>query len=409
MSYFEQQTLLKLQQHLEMLSCEIGPRPVGSAGNQRAEKYIAEQLVQAGYDVQHQKFECEDWHLESAAVEIDGVRMQVRPNSYSAACDVRAPLLAVHTIEDLIALDLRGRVVALHGGLSADPWQPRHFRFFSIKDQLRLREHLERAQPAAVIMISPRNEHVRPIIEDGDFRIPSVTVSADAGARLIAAEGHTVHVRIDSRISASLGANVIADAPAHPRGIAPQVLLCAHYDTKHESPGALDNASGVAALLMSAERFRARRDVEMHCVVLNGHDHFATPGQHMYQEFLGDVRGSLDLMINFDDVGYQSASNTVAFMSCTERFVQHARASIAARPSLFEIGPWPQGDHAAFWSAGVPSVAFTSEVSFALLDRITHTPLDVVDNVSTVSICDVVDFVEEALINGLATLPAKRS
>ena len=96
-------------------------------------------------------------------------------------------------------------------------------------------------------------------------------------------------------------------------------------------------------------------------------------------------------------------------MSCTERFVQHARASIAARPSLFEIGPWPQGDHAAFWSAGVPSVAFTSEASFALLDRITHTPLDVVDNVSNVSICDVVDFVEEALINGLATLPAKRS
>jgi aminopeptidase YwaD len=402
------QTLAALRNHLDMLSCEIGPRPVGSVGNQRAETYIAQQLEKDGFTVRHQKFECEDWQLQEVDVEVDGLHMPVRPNSYSAACDVRAPLLTAQTIEDLKALEMRGRVVALHGGLSADPWQPRHLRYFSFRDQQRLREQLERAQPAAVITISPRNEHVRPIIEDGEFRIPSVTVNSSAGARLIAAEGHIVRVRVDSRTRASLGANVIADAPVRPRGSVPQVLLCAHYDTKHGSPGALDNASGVAAMLVLAARLRARRDLEVHCVGLNGHDHFASPGQQVYQAFLGDAQTSLDLVINFDDIGYQAASNTVAFMSCTDRFVQRVRERIARYPGIFEIGPWPQGDHAMFWAAGVPSVAFTSEASFALPDRVTHTPFDVVDNVNAESICDVVNFVEDALLDDLATLPARR-
>lgn len=409
MSSCSQQTRVNLQRHLEMLSCEIGPRPVGSDANRRAEAYIAAQLANFGYEVRHQKFECENWHLKRVDVEVDGMHMPVRPNNYSLACDVCAPLVAAHTIEDLKSLDLRGRVVALHGGLSADPWQPRHFRFFSIRDQLRLREHLERAQPAAVITISPRNEHVRPIIEDGEFQIPSVTVSAAVGARLLAAEGHTVRVCVDSHSEPALGANVIADVAVRMRGRAPQVLFCAHYDTKHDSPGALDNASGVAAMLVLAESLALRRDVEVHCLALNGHDHFAAPGQQAYQDFLGDARNSIDLVVNFDDIGYETTANTVAFMGCSEPFVARARERVAHRGvRLFEIGPWPQGDHAVFWYAGVPSVAFTSEASFALPDRITHTPNDVAANVNIESICDVIDFAEEALIDGLAALPARR-
>lgn len=409
MCFCSQHTRKNLQLHLETLSCEIGPRPVGSAANRRAESYIAAQLERLGYTVRRQQFECEDWRLENVDVEVDGVHMPVRPNNYSRACDVRAPLVTAHTIEDLKSQDLRGRVVALHGGLSADPWQPRHFRFFSIRDQLHLREHLERAQPAAVITISPRNEHVRPIIEDGEFHIPSVTVSASVGAQLLAAEGHAVRVCVDSCSQPAMGANVIADGPVHLRGAAPQVLLCAHYDTKHESPGALDNASGVAAMMALADRLARRRDVEVQCLALNGHDHFAAPGQQAYQEFLGATRASLDLVVNFDDIGYETAANTVAFMGCSERFVTQAREYVAHHGAgLLEIGPWPQGDHAAFWYAGVPSVAFTSEASFALPDRITHTPLDVAANVNVDSICDVVAFVEEALIDGLAVLPARR-
>ena len=101
--------LSDLQQHLEVLSCDIGPRPVGSAGNRRAEEYIARELESAGYEVRHQRFDCEDWELRSASVQIDGFRLQVRPNSYSTACDVHAPLVAAHTFEDLQSLDLHGR------------------------------------------------------------------------------------------------------------------------------------------------------------------------------------------------------------------------------------------------------------------------------------------------------------
>ena len=234
-----------LKRHIDVLSVNIGPRPVGSVGNLRAERYIATVLAEAGLTVERQAFDCMDWQLRAATVALNGEPLPVKPNNYSAACDVTGPIVVSNTIEDLDSRELAGKVLVLHGGLSAEPWLPRHFHFFSIKDQLRLIDRLEHERPLAVITVSPRNEHVRPIIEDGDFSVPSVTVGAQTGARLIDAENQMAHVRIDSTTRAERAANVVGCSAMPLQDHAPQVLLCAHFDTKHGTPGALDNASGV--------------------------------------------------------------------------------------------------------------------------------------------------------------------
>jgi hypothetical protein len=146
----------------------------------------------------------------------------------------------------------------------------------------------------------------------------------------------------------------------------------------------------------------------LQCVALNGKDHYRTPGQMVYQAQLADVVGGLDLVINFDDVGYQAAPNTIAFMGCTDGFADAVRHQMPLWTSIREIGPWPQGDHMAFWSAGAPCVAFTSEASFALSDRITHTPRDVAENLNLESLIELVHFAREALLDTALRAPARR-
>ena len=89
-----------------------------------------------------------------------------------------------------------------------------------------------------------------PIIEDGDFTLPSVTVPADVGALLLAAEGAPVTLRIRATSEPGRGANVIGRL-AHPAR--DKIVLCAHFDTKPGTPGALDNAAGVAAVMALAK------------------------------------------------------------------------------------------------------------------------------------------------------------
>lgn len=397
-----------LKRHIDALSILIGARPVGSAGNERAAAHIATAMAGAGLAVDFQPFDCIDWQLNGALVELDGQILPVKPNNYSAACDVTGPIVAVQTLDDLAARDLDGKVLVLHGGLSADPWLPRHFHFFSIREQLRLIDMLEHKRPLAIITVSPRNEHVRPIIEDGDFTLPSITVNAQTGARLIAAEGQPVHVRIDCAARSTRAANVLGRT-AHPaRTGALRVLCCAHFDTKHGTPGALDNASGVATMLALAHMLHDDGAVQLECVALNGKDHYRTPGQLAYQAQLAGAVGELDLVINFDDVGYQTAPNTIAFMGCTDGFADAVRHQLPLWPGMREIGPWPQGDHMAFWSAGAPCVAFTSEASFALSDRITHTPRDVADNLNLESLVELVHFAREAVLDTAMRAPARR-
>ncbi|BBD08239.1 M20/M25/M40 family metallo-hydrolase [Desulfovibrio ferrophilus] len=91
--------------------------------------------------------------------------------------------------------------------------------------------------------------------------------------------------------------------------IGPALLLCAHYDTVPEAPGANDNASGVAVLLELARLLKAsppRTDVQIAFFPNEEEPYFMTPasGSVQYAQHLSRQGALPDRVVAVDSVGW---------------------------------------------------------------------------------------------------------
>ncbi|CUS05181.2 Peptidase, M28 family [Candidatus Promineifilum breve] len=381
--------------HLAALTRWPDGRPVGSAANHAAEAYIAGVLSNAGYDVERQHFDCIDWRLEGVELRLADRLLPARANPFSPPCDVSAPGHAVGSLSELEAANLEGHVALLHGELTAEPLFPKNYPFFTVEEHRRVIELLEAKRPAVVITVSPLTGAPAPIIEDGDFTLPSVTVSGDVGEALLAAAGAPITVLVHSSARPGYGANVIGRRVAPSRE---KLIISAHFDTKPGTPGALDNAAGVACILALAERLAAAPPaINLEFVAFNGEDHYAAPGEVAYLAgCVGDL-GRVALVVNVDGVGLRHQPVTVAFFNCPAEWVEATRAIMGARPGLAEAEPWPQGDHSLFAMQGIPCIALTSGGIFDIVDSVIHTAGDTPAGVDPVRIAAAADFLGELL------------
>jgi aminopeptidase YwaD len=381
--------------HLAALVRWPDGRPVGSAANHAAAAYIAGVLAEAGYEVEQQRFDCMDWQSEGGELLTGGEALPFIVNPFSPPCDVTAPTVAVASLPELEAAALEGRVALLHGELTAAPLFPRNYPFFTVEEHRRVAELLEAGRPAAVIAVSPMTGDPAPIIEDGDFGLPSITVPVGAGATLLAAAVAPITVRVRSSARPGDGANVIGRRAASSRR---KLIISAHFDTKPGTPGALDNAAGVACILALAERLAATPPaVNLEFVAFNGEDHYAAPGEVAYLAGCASDFGRIALVVNVDGVGLNGQPATVAFFNCPAEWVEATRTAMAARPGLEEAEPWPQGDHSLFAMQGVPCIALTSGGILDIIDSIIHTTNDTLDGVDPQRIATVADFLGELL------------
>jgi aminopeptidase YwaD len=390
----DETTVGRIRAHLAELTQSPAGRPVGSAANHAAEAYITGVLREVGYEVERQPFDCIDWRLEEVGLWIDGQPQPAIANPYSPPCDVTAPVVAAGSLAELEAVELRSRIALLHGELTNGPLFPRNYPFFTVEDHRRIVDLLEQKGPQAVIAVSPMAGHPAPIIEDGDFTLPSLTVPAGVGPLLLAAPGPVV-ARVRSAAKPGAAANVIGRRPVPDRA---KIVLCAHFDTKPGTPGALDNAAGVAAVLALAERLAASGPAtNLEIVAFNGEDHYAAPGEVAYINGCGSEFGRISLVINVDGVGLREQAATVAFFNCPAKWMDQVRAEMAEWARLEESDPWPEGDHSIFAMQGVPCIALTSGGIHALIDGIIHTPQDTLDLVEPAQIAAVVDFLAALL------------
>ncbi len=387
-------TVEQVNAHLAELTGSPAGRPVGSAANRAAETYIAGVLAGAGYEVEQQSFDCIDWRLEDAGLWIGEQSLPVIANPYSPPCDVTAPFVAVASLEELESAEFAGRVVVLHGELTQSALFPRNYPFFTVEAHQRIAELLEQKHATAVVCVSSAAADPAPIIEDGDFGLPSVTTPAGAGAALLASS-EPVTVRVRSAAHAGRAANVIGRRAAPDRA---KIVLCAHFDTKPGTPGALDNAAGVATILsLAATLAAAKPDTNLEIVAFNGEDHYAAPGEVAYMNGCGSEFGRIALVVNIDGVGLKGQPSTVAFFNCPEVWAEQAHAAMAQWPQIEETAPWPEGDHSIFAMQGVPCIALTSGGIHALIDNVLHTPNDTLDRVAPGQIATVVDFLASLL------------
>jgi aminopeptidase YwaD len=282
-------------------------------------------------------------------------------------------------------------MVVLAGALAQDTYMPKHFPFLTLEDQQRVIQRLEAAQPEAVIGL-----HASPLFCDADFRLPSVTLSPTEGAALLDCAGEVAALRIISHTSPSTGGNIVARGISHS---AKRIVICAHFDTWFNTPGALDNAAGVAALLVLAGLLDPRRaGVEL--VAFNGEDNYAAPGQVVY---LRSGVAEIAYVINIDGIGAVGKPNSLARFGEAPALWDTVQAVKRSFPELVAVEPWPQGDHMIFVQQGIPAVALSSADAFDLWLNVTHTPADTVEQVSASQIAEAAQFIQ-ALVG--ATTPA---
>ena len=380
--------------HLRTIASEIGPRPVGSEANRLAVAYARGVLDGTGMEVEEQPFEALAWKDLGSTLTLNSGSKRVMANPFSPPCQVQAEAVLVRTVEELERADVRGKVVVMAGDLSSEQLFPKNYPFFSVPEHQRVVSLLEERAPSAIVCVSSRVESIEPIIEDGDFHIPSVTVPKT----LQIENGQPLLLTVSTHSELSWGSNVVASS--HSRK-GRRIVVCAHIDTKPDTPGALDNASGVATLLLLAELLaESYGGAGVEIALLNGEDYYSSPGQVRYVQELGDSIGEIDLAINVDGVGYAGSLNTVAFFEMSDGLRASVNAVVEKSQGIVSVDPWPQGDHMIFAAAGIASLALTSASSFDLLESLVHTEKDTTEILDPESVVQVSEFIESILKRG---------
>ena len=369
--------LKRINHHIQQLSVTIGERPTGSTANHRAEHYIKQTFLDNQFQVKLQEFDCIDWEKNKTTLNIEGTEVHVEPSPYSLPCNVQADIEVVENISQLEQIDLAGKIAVLCGGLTQEPLMPKNFSFYNPEHHQKIIHLLEEKKPAAILTASLNNQYFVPTFEDGDFNIPSAVFSINDGDMLMQSTS-PIHLSIDSRRKKATGANVIASKNQAARN---KFVITAHFDTKPGTPGALDNAVGVAVLLTLSEILKDTSPINtgIEFVAFNGEDYFSMPGQTAYLNTYGSAFNQITLAINCDGLGLKNSKTSISFMECSEECVSQIESIRQSFKTIEQLPPWYQGDHMLFASAQVPTLAITSTGIFDLVDTVIHTNRDTPD------------------------------
>jgi hypothetical protein len=381
-----------LLRHVRQLADEIGPRPAGTLANAYAAEYVSTHFRDAGLKVEELPFDCPGWTCDETILELDGMSLRAAANTVSPPCDVTAPTVALETVAELDAADLTSKIALLYGDLTRAPLTPVNCPIYNLDRDLHINHTLLAKRPAAVITVNPRLNNVERRIEDPDFTIPSATVPAEVGARLLHSAGAPVRLRIVSERKAASGAHVLGLKP----GLRPErIAIMAHFDTKLDTPGAWDNAAGVAAMLGLAERLAAR---SLGCGLefIGFADEETFGNDHVvYIAERGKLFGSLLAAFNLDGIAHILGRNTITMMAHSPAFQQTVEQVTANYPRVTWVDPWPQSNHSTFAWHGVPALALSSSYDWG---NLAHQPEDTSLWVSEALLNEAVDLVADIVM-----------
>ncbi len=383
--------IISLQKHMRMLCETIGARPTGSASNKAAVDYAAGVLRQCGMDVKLQEFDCMDWRNSGAVLRVDDQAVPVEASEYSLPCEVEAQCACVGSVEALRSAELGGKIAVLHGDLCKEPLMPKNFEFYNPAEHKRIIALLEEKNPAAIITVTTTKDH---IIQDGDFNIPCAVVGAEHIGVFTDNTDKLVKLTISAERVPAKAHNVIA---TYNNGGAVKNRMClsAHIDTKPATSGALDNASGVSALLTFAETVSEKQyPIPLEIVLFNGEDYYSTPGE---VAFMGSLSTEYLMAVNVDGIGLKDSATSVSFYSFKPEMESVIMKRAEQIASMEKIEPWPMGDHMLFASCGIPTIAITASNIFGLMGSVLHSPEDNLDMIDFELLGNTVRFLENCV------------
>jgi aminopeptidase YwaD len=370
----------RAETYLRRLCLDVPHRRVGSSGNRASTEFFAGVAAFFGFDTKCAGFDCIDWTHGDIHLTVGDQAYEAFVSPYSLGCQVRAPLVVASTLEELKAAEASDRVLLVRGDIAKEQLMPKNFAFYNPDHHKAIVHLLETQAPQAIIAATARDPQMAgavypfPLIEDGDFDIPSAYMTEEEGQRLAAQAGAEASLDMEARRIPAKGYNVIARKGRDSRR---RVVVCAHIDAKEGTPGALDNATGITVLLLLAELLEAYSgDLGIEIVALNGEDYYSAPGEMLY---LAHNAGRLDeiaLAINLDGAGYYRGKTVYSFYDCPADIADSARQAFSAHGDIVEGEPWYQSDHMIFVQNGRPALAITSDLFDELWTHVAHTARD---------------------------------
>ena len=388
---------------LRTLAEDIGARPTGTEESEAANAYLEGMARELGYEVTELHFDCRRWEYGPSSVVPDSAApVSIQPGPFSAPLRGEFPVAVAETFDDLRTLEARGCLLLIRGELAAEPLMPRDFPFYYPDEHREILDLLLDRRPACVLALTGKHPlcglSPYPLFEDGDLGLPNA-YAADPRGEIAGARA--VRIELDSASVPAKGRQLIFSRKGRGGAGAPRVVLAAHVDTKYETPGALDNAAGLATAVAVMERLRdAELPFALDVVPFNGEEYYEVSGQLAYLAHRAPSAEATRLMINLDGLGHRDSVGAFSFYNLGEdaaaatpadpgapaekaaaRLSAATRAAIDEHPRATVGDQWISGDHAIFAFRGIPCVAVTSSNLMEQVVHLTHTPADTVDEV----------------------------
>jgi hypothetical protein len=362
--------LSTLRDDVERLAA-IGPRFAGTGGEAQARELLVGELTAAGLEVVAEEFTHLAYEPQTATLTI------AEPTAGSAAdADPPDPAGAT-TTAPLRCAGLQATAAgvveaeAVYVGDGAEDGAPIDGRIAVFRNGVptTVAPGLAARGAAGLIALSPAPDGLithlvgsflptaGPSQEERVLPIPGVIVEAAAGERLLArlTRGPT-RVRLEHRASyrERTSANLVAEIPGTEPD-APKVVVGAHYDSQLESPGAADNATGLAALLAMARAWSGARPRRTIALVAFGVEETGSWGAADYaSRHAGD---GIAAMVNLDALGppLDATRTIVADPRLASLAAASARATGWHVEQQLDARDFPFADHAPFVAAGIPA------------------------------------------------------
>jgi aminopeptidase YwaD len=372
----------KCHQWLKTLCVDINERNTGSQGNRDATRFFREQLESLGWETEIQEFEAVDWIDGGATLNSGNKEFNVLVSPWSKGCSVKAIMKNASSISELEEGDFRDRIILLHGEIAGEQLMPKNFVFYNPENHQKIISLLENSGAKALICATGRNAALAggvypfPLIEDGDFDIPSVYLTGEEGRKLSAFAGKEVILNSRSQRIPGKGYNVTGRKGKSGND---RIVITAHIDSKKGSPGAIDNATGVVVLLLLAglmKNYSGEKPVEL--VAFNGEDYYSVPGQMAWIKANQGKFENILFNVNIDGPGYKDGKSEFSYYDLPDQLRDIADRVVEKHPGISKGIPWPQGDHSIFLQYGRPAIAISSQwlIENANSQDITHTPKD---------------------------------
>jgi aminopeptidase YwaD len=381
--------------YLNTLCNEITERCVGSEGNRQATYFFERELTSMGWETTMPEFEAMDWEESGAVLRSGDTYFDALVSPYSLGFKGEGELISASSVAELEALEGNGKFILLRGEIAKEQLMPKNFVFYNPVEHKRIIAILENSGARAIISATGRNAALAggvypfPLIEDGDFNIPSVYLTEEEGEKLSLLTGKILFLESHSKRIPGKGFNVTG---RRGKNDSQKIVVTAHIDAKKGTPGAIDNATGVIVLLLLADLLKDYKgDKMIEIVAFNGEDYYAVPGQMNYIAANQDSFGQVLLNINIDGAGFKEGPSAFSLFNLPDHLNSTIHATISQFPGICEGVLWPQGDHSIFLQFGVPAIAVSSRwfIDNVNDQDITHTPKDNVEIVDCSKLVEI--------------------